>query len=174
MFEYFNINEFDQFYEILEKSFPDTEVRPKNGQKSLFSNKEYKICGIRENGIIAGIAAIWEFDGFTFIEHLATDPEKRNNKIGSRILSYIINESKGFVCLEVEPPVDELTRRRVGFYQRNGFHFNEYPYIQPSIAEGRPAIPLFIMSSPSEIDEPTYNMIKAKIYQKVYNVKATD
>lgn len=70
--------------------------------------------------------------------------------------------------MEVEPPVDELTTRRVAFYMRNGLNFNSYPYIQPSITKGQKPIPLFIMTSKSQIDEQTFNKIKSILYKNVY------
>ena len=81
------------------------------------------------------------------------------------------NEDK-IVCLEVEPPVCNLTRRRVAFYERNGMFFNSYPYIQPSISAGREAIPLFLMTSHTTIDKENFIAIKNKLYKEVYKVRS--
>jgi GNAT superfamily N-acetyltransferase len=152
----------------MEKSFPLTEIRPKSGQAALFENKYYKIIGIKENDSPIAIAALWCFDNFVFIEHLATTPECRNKGLGAQILREIISSTHKTVCLEVEPPEDELTRRRISFYQRNGMFFNSYPYIQPAISKGREPIPLFIMTSKSEIDEQKFIEIKNTLYKEVY------
>lgn len=61
--------------------------------------------------------------------------------------------------------------RRVRFYERNGFFFNDYPYIQPSMGEGRKEIPLFLMSTERKIDEEEYRMIRNTLYTKVYGKK---
>ena len=172
MIEQLHFFDFEKIYEIMEKSFPLTEFRPKNGQAKLFENKYYQVLGLKENNVPVAIAAIWNFENFTFVEHLATLPEYRNKGLGAKILREIISNTDKIVCLEVEPPVDELTRRRVGFYERNGMVFNSYPYIQPSISEGREPIPLFIMTSNRKIDEQEFLNIKNKLYKEVYNVSS--
>lgn len=164
------LEDFDKIYKIMCDSFPDTEIRSYEGQKALFEKDAYRVFCTRENGEIVSIAAIWQFDDFTFVEHLATTPNLRGKGIGASILREIIKTSPNIVCLEVEPPENELTRRRIGFYERNGMNLNSYPYIQPSLGEGRDAIPLLIMTSGAKIDTPTYNIIKSTLYKEVYNV----
>ena len=170
MIEQLQYSDFDTTYKIMENSFPLTEFRPKNEQAKLFENKYYNVIGIKDNNVPISIAAIWNFEDFMFIEHLATMPEYRNKGFGAQLLREITSNTTKIVCLEVEPPIDELTRRRVRFYERNGMFFNEYPYIQPSISEGRQPIPLFIMTSNRKISEQEFSIIKNKLYREVYKV----
>lgn len=163
------LNDFDKIYKILKDSFPKDEIRSYDGQKALFENDFYRVYCIREGDEIVSIAALWCFDEFTFIEHLATTPKSRDKGLGATILREIIDNSNHTVCLEVEPPKDEITRRRIAFYERGRMFLNLYPYIQPSLGEGREAIPLFIMTSNSKIDEETYSKIKHTLYKEVYN-----
>ena len=72
------------------------------------------------------------------------------------------------MCLEVEPPEDDLTKRRVAFYERNGFVLNHYPYIQPSVSKGRPSVPLLIMTYGRAIEEVEYLGMKKVVYERVY------
>ena len=72
------------------------------------------------------------------------------------------------ICLEVELPEDELTRRRIGFYERNGFVFNEYPYIQPPISKGKSPVPLRIMTYGEAITRETFEAMKNVLYRSVY------
>ena len=99
----------------------------------------------------AGFLAVWEFESFTYIEHFAVDPVLRNSGTGSAMLQELVRKYQKQICLEVELPEDELTRRRIGFYERNGFVFNEYPYIQPPISKGKSPVPLRIMTYGSAI-----------------------
>ena len=50
--------------------------------------------------------------------------------------------------LEIEPPEDELTCRRLRFYERLGFRANDFPYTHPSYRTGAAAHPhrLVVMS----------------------------
>lgn len=171
MIEKFSINDFEKIYKIMENSFPLTEFRPKHEQLALFDNANYSVHGIRENGEIITIAAVWNFESIMFIEHLATAIEKRNQGLGKELLNELINSTDKTVCLEVDPPENELTRRRIAFYERCGMHFNSYPYIQPSITKGKKPIPLFIMTSRSEIDEDKFQFIKQLLYKYVYKTE---
>lgn len=49
-----------------------------------------------------------------------------------QVLNYVADHLKGIRLLEVEPMQDEMTTRRVRYYQRNGYQVLEEEYIQPS------------------------------------------
>ena len=89
---------------------------------------------------------------------------------GAELLKEITSFYQKTICLEVEPPADEMTKRRVDFYKRNGFFLNEYPYTQPPISKGKNPVPLMIMSSGKELSEPEFHIIKEKLYCEVYKV----
>lgn len=172
--EILSINDFDRIYEIMEKSFPFNEVRPKEGQRALFNNENYRIFGTRDADLITSVAAVWELDDFIFLEHLATDPKYRNQGRGKLLLEEIIKSTHKTLCLEVEPPIDELTVRRVDFYKRCGMCFNSYHYMQPSLGKGLDAIKLFIMTSQNEVDENEFKKIRNALYTRVYKVEQPD
>lgn len=161
----------DEIFEIMEKSFPLTEYRTREEQAALFERAEYRVLASLEGDHMLGFIAFWELDGITFFEHLATLPEARNRGLGAELLRYAIDTAENPVCLEVEPPEDELTRRRVGFYERNGMYFNDYPYIQPPISSGREPIPLRIMTSGAPVDEEKFRSIRDLLYRDVYGIK---
>ena len=165
-----NSDSFDRIYDILEKSFPPDELRPYIEQASLLLDMRYSILSETQNGKIAAFFAIWEFDTFIFIEHFATHPDFRNLGLGSQMLRELTEISKKPLCLEVEPPDCDVSRRRIEFYKRNGFHLNHYHYMQPPISKGRKTIPLMIMTSPSPITESEFENIKATLYSEVYKV----
>jgi GNAT superfamily N-acetyltransferase len=105
------------------------------------------------------------------VEHFAVNPVLRNGGVGSRMLKALKEDAEKMIILEVEPPIEEIAVRRVRFYERNGFFFNDYPYIQPSMGEGRKETPLFLMSTERKIDEEEYRMIRNTLYTKVYGKK---
>jgi hypothetical protein len=56
------------------------------------------------------------------------------------------NEHNNMI-LEVEPPVDDISRKRISFYERHGFRRNKYfNYRQPSYAYGLPEVEMELMS----------------------------
>ena len=170
MIERLDPKEFDAVFDLMERSFPKEEYRPYTGQKALLSDPAYAIYTAREGGSILGFAAVWELEDILFLEHLAVVPEHRNSGIGSQLLDYLAGSAKR-VCLEVEPPETELTRRRVGFYERNGFSFNGYPYEQPFLGQGTGPIPLRIMTTGGRITPAEFVRIRELLYSRVYGKK---
>jgi len=164
----------EQIYDLMEKSFPLDEYRTYEEQKSLFSRKEYNVYGLvnrshrGEKGGLQAFIALWEFEEFSFIEHFAVHPACRNTGMGAEILQKVLPGLSGPVCLEVELPQNELAVRRIGFYQRNGFRLNDYPYQQPSISKGRNPIPLSIMTWERSITEEQFRTIRDRLYRAVY------
>ena len=170
MIEKLKIQDFDMIYDLMEKSFPSDEYRTYDEQKALLNNPAYSIYVLyNEYQVIKAFIAVWEFNKFAFIEHLAVSPEHRNGGIGAYILNELVGLLGKTVCLEVEPPETEMAKRRIGFYKRNNFFLNEYPYMQPPISQGKKAIPLFIMTSGGKVDEDIFEQIKGTLYKKVYN-----
>lgn len=155
----------------MELSFPSDEYRTYDEQKALLDIPAYSIYAMySELNAIKAFIALWEFNKFIFIEHFAVNPEFRNNGIGAYMLNKLADLYDKTLCLEVEPPDTDLACRRIGFYKRNNFFFNEYPYIQPSISQGKEPIPLFIMTSGNKVGYDTFEQIENTLYEDVYRV----
>jgi ribosomal protein S18 acetylase RimI-like enzyme len=167
MLQRINETDFPEIYRIMQASFSDDEYRPYDEQLALFEEPEYRIYYMP-----AGFLAVWEFESFIYIEHFAVDPALRNSGTGSAMLQELVKQYQKPICLEVELPEDELTRRRIGFYERNGFVFNEYPYIQPPISKGKSPVPLRIMTYRSEITREEFQKMKEILYRRVYKCEA--
>lgn len=184
MLQFTSQSDFPEIYRIMQASFPDDEYRPYNEQLALFQEPEYRIYYmpvIELEGVVnnsngnskiqaAGFLAVWEFESFIYIEHFAVDPALRNSGTGSAMLQELVKQYQKPICLEVELPEDELTRRRIGFYERNGFVFNEYPYMQPPISKGKSPVPLRIMTYRNEITREEFQKMKEILYRRVYSM----
>ncbi len=160
--------DFDKVFSLLENSFPPDEYRTYEEHKALLDNEPYTIYALYDEETIKAFISVWEFENFAYVEHFAVSPEYRNGGLGAAMLNELIQKSGKKICLEVEPPNNETARRRIGFYRRNGFFLNEYPYIQPPMSKGKKAIPLLIMTSGGKVDRDTFDMIKDTLYEKVY------
>ncbi len=160
---------FDDVFSIMEKSFPVDEMRPYGEQKDLLLNEKYKVYAAFDENRIIAFAATWQFGGVLFLEHLATDSAMRGRGIGAKLLAYLTSDESRTVCLEAEPPESEITRRRIGFYERNCFYLNEYPYIQPPISKGRNPVPLMIMTYGKKINESDFVNMRDTLYREVYH-----
>ena len=117
---------------------------------------------------IAAVFATWEIEDFLYIEHFAVKEEFRNGGYGGELLDKLLEEKGRPMVLEVEVPEDEMTIRRIGFYERHGLVYNDYPYLQPPMRKGQGMLPLRFMTKPGMIDEMTYERYKKRMYAVVY------
>lgn len=124
---------------------------------------------IVEGEQLSGFVIFREFDQFSFIEHFAIFPEYRGRETGSQVLQQLKNTSLPLL-LEVEPPADETSRRRIGFYQRNGFHVLDLPYFQPPYHPGHSPIPMLLMSNKPKWVKEKLKLTVHSIHQTVYGV----
>lgn len=162
--------DFDSIFQIIEISFPEDEYRTYDEQKSLLDNSVYEVYILPDldDKAIKAFIAVWNFDSFAFIEHFAVNPTYRNNGIGSAFLREIVCMLGKMVCLEVEPPDNEMAYRRICFYERNNFFLNKYPYTQPPISAGRNPVPLLIMTYGRYINKMEFAEIKGELFTYVY------
>lgn len=168
MFERITEKTFDEIFPLLEAAFPVTELREKERQKAMLSEECYRLYGVRKDGVFAAVFATWEIEDFLYIEHFAVKEAYRNGGYGGNLLDTLLEEKGRPIVLEVEEPEDELTRRRIGFYERHGLVYNDYPYLQPPMRDGQDMLPLKLMTKPSAIDEATYHRYKKLIHKIVY------
>lgn len=172
MLKILELSDFNQMYHLMKTSFPQDEYRPYAAQKALLDNPAYRVYAhYDENHALLAFLAIWDFDRFAFLEHFAVKAECRNSGLGGRLLQKLASLLNKPLCLEAELPDNELAQRRIGFYQRNGFRQNPYPYIQPALAADQHPVPLRIMTFPAPISQQEFINLQATLYQKVYKVK---
>lgn len=168
------IEKFEGIYKILEESFPEDEYRSYEGQKELFKNPKYTVHICQDEGMVYSFLATWSFEDFVYGEHMAVSKEVRNRGTGKKMILAAAEDArkvgKAF-CLEVEPPTEEMAKRRIEFYKRIGFVLNEYPYMQPSLGEGKNPIALMIMSYKEPLTKETFENIRKVLYREVYKVE---
>lgn len=161
--------EFLAVWEIMKESFPLDERRPFEEQKALLSKPCYRIFVLCEEDSVQGFIALWELCDLVFIEHFAVAKEHRCKGFGAKLLDFVTKRYSCDICLEVEVPDSEITKRRVEFYKRNGFHLNTYPYTQPPLSKGQNPVSLMVMTYGKAVTNPGFEAIKDKLYREVYN-----
>ncbi|MGN0692853.1 MAG: GNAT family N-acetyltransferase [Oscillospiraceae bacterium] len=172
MLQKLDINDFDRVYSLMEKSFPADERRPYEKQKAQLSDPMYTIYGVKQDsGKVTAFITVWQFEHFAYVEHFAVDPDCRGSGVGSAVLRELLSELSCLICLEVELPENDIAKRRIAFYERNGFVTNSYPYIQPPYSEEQKPLPLIIMTSGRTVSEDEFEYMKGLLYKKVYKVK---
>ena len=162
-------NKFDEIFKIMEESFPTNEIRTYQEQKELLNKKNYKIITHYSGNQIVAFIAVWDLKDFKFIEHLATTVKSRGKGIGSELVSNFILSGNKPIILEVEPPKDEITKRRINFYERLEFKYNDYYYEQPKLREDTLPCELKIMSYPNKLLPNEFEKVTNELYSQVYN-----
>ncbi len=165
-----SVYDFNGIYDLMETSFPSDERRNRVGQAALFDDEKYRVYTVKdERGKqILGFLAIWEFENLLYIEHFAVSPALRGKGLGSRMLAELADKTDKKICLEVELPENETAKRRIAFYERNGFKLNKYDYVQPAMEQGKNPVPLYIMTHGGFIDENEFSLIRDRLYRYVY------
>ncbi len=137
-------------WELYEKSFPYNERWNAEGYDRAFGDPNFEADGIWRGDEFIGILFHWGADGYRYVEHLAVSPALRGQNMGSAALSAFCRKV-GRVILEIDPPVDDISIRRLHFYERLGFVANPYQYIHPSFRKPFTPHRLVLMSYPGAI-----------------------
>lgn len=122
------------------------------------------------DGEQCGILTYWDLKSFVYVEHFALDDSVRGQGIGGQAIDALCEHVGKPVVLEVELPVDEMSRRRISFYQRHGFSLCENKYIQPSYHNDGVEVELKIMYRGIKDINSEFNNIVRTIYKQVYGV----
>ena len=141
--------------ELYESAFPEIERRDVPEQMRVMSKSDYRLSAIMDGVEFLGIIFYWETDDFIFIEHLAVSAERRGEGVGSYALEIMKGLGKKLI-LEIEPPVDEVTKRRLSFYERAGFKLTDHHHIQAKYRVGDEDLVLKILSYPEKISAREY------------------
>lgn len=159
---------------LMRQAFPEAERRPEvEFRRLLAKDSRLQVYALLRADIFVGLLTCWRLDRFTYVEHLATCPSVRGGGLGAEALNALKTAAPGPLVLEVEPPVDELTRRRVGFYRRNGFRlWADSAYRQPSYGPGRPTLDLLLMVC-GDLDERTdFDEVRRRLHTGPYGLSA--
>lgn len=147
-------------------SFPMHEQREAESQRKILDDEDYQFNLIYDDATFVGIILCWETEDFLYVEHFCILPEMRNRKYGRRVLALLSQRGKT-VILEIDPPVDEVSIRRKGFYEHCGFAENPYPHVHPPYHEGNAGHSLVIMSYPDRITQSRYDTFRQYLERRV-------
>lgn len=141
-------------WNIYEQSFPLCEQRPLGEHIKALADPAFQYNLLTDEGKLVGLLSWWEWEAkdgtpFRFGEHFAISPRIRSKGYGSQALKYLFGDDSRLVLLEIDPPEDDISRRREQFYLRNGLVTNyEYDHVHPSFRSPTEAHKLMIMSYP--------------------------
>lgn len=130
---------------LYESSFPLEERRPWSLLLQPIDPRHIPLVMMNPEGEVLALISYWLFDEVLYLEHLAVDLTKRSRGLGAKALAYLDEVAAGrLLLLEVEPPLDSLSERRLGFYERAGYRLLTKEYEQPSYGNA-PGLALWLL-----------------------------
>lgn len=158
--------------QIYTASFPQDERRDFDEVVRLLrGNDDFEIVLVSDGETPVGFIAYWPWNDFTYMEHFAIDSRCRGGGYGATAMTALLKQTGKPAVLEVEKPLDSLSRRRIHFYERLGFVLSTHPYVQPSYSPGRNPLELHLMSH-GDIDlDSVFDSVVSRIHSRVYGVK---
>ena len=154
------------FLSEIEKNFPINERRDNDIQQNLLNNEDFTPYYIEFMGELVGLFSLWQLKGFTFIEHFAVFDNFKNKGLGTKALE-LLKTTYNNLVLEAEPPKTEIAKRRIAFYERNGFTVCNNLYYQPPYRQGENQTRLNVLYFANSFD---FETVKQELYSKVYNL----
>ena len=146
-------------YNLYQDAFPLIERRDLKEHLRVLSQNNYHFSVMLENDKFIGIMLYFESESFIYLEHFAVLPSLRKQGYGSKALELLKQNGKT-VILEIEFPCDEITNKRLAFYEKNGFNLTEHYHIQPKYRVDDVDLPLKILSYPTKISDIEYLTFK--------------
>jgi ribosomal protein S18 acetylase RimI-like enzyme len=163
-----SVAEFEAIKNLYLTAFPPNERREFDELKKQICYDECNVNLILVGEKVAGFIIFWNFNDFVFLEHFAIEPGLRGLGIGEKTLAEIKALFQKTVILETELPNDEMSIRRIRFYERNGFHKLNRTYFQPSYGGNKPEVELKLMSTNVDLPTETLDKYILQIREKVY------
>ena len=150
-----NTEKWEKVWDLYENSFPIAERRKIEDHIRACEDPHFHPLSVWEDDQLLGIIFYWEWNYYRYVEYLAVTPELRGHGYGFQIIKHI-RDSEHTIILEIDPLVNELSVRRLQFYERAGFTLTPYRFMHlPYRLEAAPQ-ELLILSYPQLITKEQY------------------
>lgn len=135
------------------KSFPLCERRASAHHRAIAAAEPnfYPMELYQASGAFVGILYYWHWPQheLLFVEHLAIVPSFRGRGYGHAALRYL-HQMNACIILEIEPVVDDVTARRLAFYESAGYVRLPFEHVQLPYHVGGAPVPLELLSLRSD------------------------
>lgn len=157
---------------LYEASFPADERRHFDDAVRLMETEPaFRADIYTEGDAVLGFILYWRFPSFLYAEHFAVREDMRGKGYGRAVFGNFLTLADRPVVLEVECPEDDVSRRRIRFYERLGLVRSPVPYLQPPYSPDKHPVALSLMSY-GDIDlEKRFEEVRDVLYGRVYGVR---
>lgn len=169
------MEDYPAFLQLYNDVFPHNQKRLYEDEKHLdnyvkMKGGKFNAFAAKDGDLFLGFLSYWTFEGYTYIEHFAIAPDQRGKNLGRLMLNHLFKEVSPNVLLETEPDDTPEAKKRIEFYEKNGFKIRkEFNYTQPSYGgKGQVAVPMLLMTH-GEVNLHNIDSIKDML-KEVYNV----
>ena len=145
-----------EVWKLYEESFPVAERRKAEDHLSACNDNRFFPLSVWDGNQLIGLMFFWEWDNYRYLEHLAVNPDLRGHGYGTQLLNYL-RESKHTIILEIDPLINELSVRRLQFYERSGFTLTPYRFVHLPYQLDGIKQELLILSYPKMISKEQHN-----------------
>lgn len=163
---------FTTLWQTYTSSFPPEEYRSLANQELAFAHPNYYLEAWfedQEQKELVGLMGWWDFARLRYVEHLAIRPELRSLGWGEKILKTWLALDSTPAVLEVDPVVDEISRRRLEFYLHLGFVENSMEHGHPSYKDGQGEVPMRLLSYPGPISQEEYAYFLLRLQKEAWS-----
>ena len=168
-FERMNSKEHKHYEEamaIYEASFPPFEKRSEEDQLAAMEDPNFYATVVKDEDKVVGILFYWLFDNTAYIEHLAIAERLRGQNYGTKILdTFCPTQEK--VLLEIDPPVDDVSIKRLGFYEGRKFRMQPFKHIHPPFKKACGDYELKVMSYNREMSEEEFKAYQDFLFDTI-------
>ncbi len=145
-----------EVWKLYEESFPVAERRKAEDHLSACNDNRFFPLSVWDGNQLIGLMFFWEWDNYRYLEHLAVNPDLRGHGYGTQLLNYL-RESNHTIILEIDPLINELSVRRLQFYERAGFTLTPYRFVHLPYRLDGIKQELLILSYPKMITKEQQN-----------------
>lgn len=157
---------FTQVDRLYENAFPLHEKRNHAAKVRAFNHANYQLQAWFDERQFVGMIGVWNFDDYSYIEHLAVNDRWRGQGYGKRMLSQFLQQSPQTI-LEIDPLSTEIAHKRLRFYQSLGFQINPFTHFHPAYHENIADHELIVLSYPRRLNQHQYHRFFADLCHEV-------
>jgi len=154
---------------LYENSFPLVERRMWPEFMKVMEDEKVAVSAIINEEQFAGFIVWWQLEEWCFIEHLALEVEQRGKGLGSLLIREFIAKSRNHLVLETELPLNEVSKKRLKFYENVGLYKAPFTYFQPTYRIGGISLEMLLMTSIPIIEKDQFKQLAQLIKHNVYD-----
>lgn len=143
-------------WDLYEKSFPVAERRKADDHLRANTDDRFFPLSAWDGKQLIGLMFFWEWGSYRYLEHLAVNPELIGRGYGSQLLRHL-RDSEHTIILEIDPLNNELSVRRLQFYERAGYTLTPFRFVHLPYRKDGQEQELLILSYPEMINNRQHN-----------------